>query len=88
MESEDTDRVKRQMEELKRKNSELTIGTENLNAVVKKLKTDKSDLEHKVRTLEEESETHGRDKDQLEKLQKSVKDLRVSDTLNGGFFFL
>ena len=75
--SEDAGRLQRQLAELQRKNSELTIGTDNLNAVVKKLRTEKSDLENKVRSLEEDNEHHGRDKEQLEKLQKSVKDIRV-----------
>ena len=77
--SEDSGRLQRQVTELQRKNSELTLSADNLNTVVKKLKADKTELETKIRSLEEESENHGRDKDQLEKVQKTVKDLRVSD---------
>ena len=71
-------RLSRQVQELTRKNSDLTLSQENLNIVVKKLKGEKTNLEAKIRNLEEDAENTARDKDQCEKLQKSVKDLRVS----------
>ena len=77
MSSEEAVRLQRQVAELQRKNSELTLGTDNLNAVVKKLKTEKGELEAKNRNLEEAAENHGRDKEQLDKLNKTVKDLKV-----------
>ena len=75
--AEEAVRLQRQVAELQRKNSELTLASDNLNAVVKKLKTDKIDLETKNRNLEELAENHGRDKEQLDKLNKSIKDLKV-----------
>ena len=40
-------------------------------------KGEKGELEAKTRNLEEAAENHGRDKEQLDKLNKTVKDLKV-----------
>ena len=81
MDSVDVGALQRQVTELQRKNSELALGSENFQSAIMKLKAGKSDLEAKVRNLEENAEAHGRDKEQLEKVQKTLKDVKVRNSL-------